>query len=93
MTGAAAVVLWTGTLPPAEASWLAGERGPLTGTGCLGSIGCNDQGRIWVDDTARAWLSLLDPAADGACRWAGDGAELQCGGTWYRLDPDGPADG
>lgn len=89
MTG---VTIWTGVLPAAEARWLAGGTGPLTGSDCRGSIGASDTGTIWIDHIALAWLSRLDPAADGACRRTGDGAaEIQCGGAWCRLTPDDPA--
>lgn len=82
-------VWWAGTLPITEACWLAGPKGPFAAE-CLGSIGCNNKGQVWIDEAARAWLSLLDHREDGACRWAADDVvEIQVGGQWYRLERDG----
>lgn len=85
-----AVTLWTGVLPVVEAHFLVSSYGPLNVLDSRGSIGHNGEGRIWVDEAARAWLMLRHPRTDGACRWAEDGAvEIQCGGLWYRLEDAG----
>ena len=85
MTG---MTWWTGKLPVAEASFLAGRHSPLNGSGSTGIITCDNEGELRLDEPARACLSLLPPDRDGACRRAADGAvEIQAGGAWYRLEP------